>query len=150
MPDHRSTEITDAEAQSVHIRAEAILTDALTAQGRAPDSYSYSEYLIATEQALNEHNMTASRVSGLAEDAGVIGGERVYRLDGELVTDAKLLGTVERRHANADLVREVDRELGEPLTGLDVHTTAMKLLASRGIHDPTYDQLVEAYVEVAE
>jgi hypothetical protein len=144
MPDR----LTEEEANSVHIRAVAILADALTAQGREPDRYSYDEYVIALEAAVNEHNMTGPKISGLAEDAGTIGSERMYRLDGQLVNDATLLATVERRHANADLVREVDREIGEPLTGLDIHTAAMKLLACRGISQPTADQLLDVYKEL--
>jgi hypothetical protein len=149
MPDRTTTDLTEDEANSVHIRAVAILSDVLVAQGRPADSFSYSEYAIATEQALNEHNMTAPKISGMAEEVGTLAGERMFRLDGQLVNEATLLGTVERRHANADLVREVDRELGEALTGLDVHTTAMKLLASRGISNPTADQLLDAYEEVS-
>jgi hypothetical protein len=142
--------MSDAEAEGVHIRAVAILADALTAQGREPDRYSYDEYVIALEAAMHEHDMTAPKISGLAEDAGMIGGERHYRLDGELVNESTMLATVERRHANANLARELDRELGEPLTGLDVHKAAEALLASRGKgNDYTSDEYIRAVEEVS-
>ncbi|MEK6275524.1 MAG: hypothetical protein AABM30_09320 [Actinomycetota bacterium] len=144
-----SDNITAADAKRLHLRAEEILTGALRAQGREPDSYSFSEYAVAHEQALAEDNMTAPKIAGLAEPAGEIAGVRYWRLDGELIDDNTLVARVERQHASENQTRELDREIGESLRGLDVHTTAMNLLADRGISDPTYDQLVSAYAEVA-
>jgi hypothetical protein len=54
--------IKGVDAQRVHIRAEEILTVALRAQGRDPASYSYSEYLIATEQAVAEESIARTRI----------------------------------------------------------------------------------------
>lgn len=144
-----SDNITAADAKRLHLRAEEILTGALQSQGRDPATYSYSEYLIATEQAVAEDAMSAPKIVGLAEPAGEIAGVRYWRLDGELIDDATLYARVERQHASENQTRELDREIGDSLRGLDVHTEAMTLLASRGIQDPTYDQLVDAYAEVA-
>jgi hypothetical protein len=143
--------ITAADAKRLHLRAEEILGTVLRAQGREPDSYSFSEYAVAHEQALSEDAMAAPKIAGLAEAAGEIGGVRMWRLDGELIDDDTLVAKIEKQYASENQMRELDRELNltTPLKGLDVHTTAMKLLASRGIHEPTYDQLVDAYAEVA-
>jgi hypothetical protein len=141
--------ITAADAKRLHLRAEEILTGALRAQGREPDSYSFSEYSVAHEQALAEENMTPNKIAGIAEPAGEIAGVRYWRLDGEMIDDATLVAKIEKQYASENQSRELERELGDSLTGLDVHTTAMKLLADRGINDPTYDELVDAYAEVA-
>jgi hypothetical protein len=143
--------ITAADAKRLHLRAEEILDGVLRAQGREPDSYSFSEYGVAHEQALAEDNITANKIAGLAEPAGEIGGVRHWRLDGELIDDATLLARVEKQYASENQMRELDRELNltTPMRGLDVHTTAMNLLADRGIKDPSYAQLVDAYAEVA-
>jgi hypothetical protein len=143
------SDITDADAKRLHLRAVEILDGVLRAQGRDPDTYATSEYSIAFGQAVAEDDMATPKIAGIAEPAGEIGGVRMYRLDSELIDDATLYARVERQHANENQTRELDRELGDSLRGLDVHTTAMKLLADRGISDPTYDELVDAYAEVA-
>jgi hypothetical protein len=145
-------DITASDAKRLHLRATEILDGVLRSQGREPDSYATSEYNIAFEQALAEDAMAAPKITGLAEPAGEIGGVRMWRLDGELISDDTLVARIEKQHARESEASELDRELNltTPMQGLDVHTTAMKLLASRGIHNPTYDELVDAYAEVAE
>ena len=46
--------LDEIRADHLHRRAESILTAALVMQGRDPDSYSYSEYRIALDEAQRE------------------------------------------------------------------------------------------------
>jgi hypothetical protein len=75
-------------------------------------------------------------------------GPDAYLLRGKLVTEDELVADAERVWKRDQVLAELDRDAGEPLEGLDVHTKALKILATRGLADTyTAREYVDACLE---
>jgi hypothetical protein len=75
-------------------------------------------------------------------------GPDAYLLRGKIVTDEELVADVERTWKRDALLVQLDRDIGEPLVGLDIHEKALEILAARGLADSYSDaQYVDACVK---
>jgi hypothetical protein len=67
-------------------------------------------------------------------------GPDLFRLRGKLVTGEELAEDAERIwRRDYEVAELLDRELGEPLAGLDVHKKALEILAGYGKADTYTD-----------
>jgi hypothetical protein len=93
--------------------------------------------------------MTTS-TAGLAKLVGTNqDGSRTWLVDGELYDDDGLDKLIAKQHALTESESLVDREIGEPLAGLDIDVKAREDLRARGIYEPSAEQLLAAYQRVS-
>jgi hypothetical protein len=90
-------------------------------------------------------------IDGLAEPAGEKDGKRLWKFEGDLLTDNELQATIQRRHDRESELEKDYRELGlnESLADLDVHLAAVADLNSRGIYSPTAEEYLAACEQVS-
>lgn len=64
-------------------------------------------------------------------------GSRQWIVDGELLSDEEFDALIARQALHAEAEALIDREIGEPLIGLDVQMAAEEDLRARGIQPDT-------------
>jgi hypothetical protein len=106
--------------EELHKRAEKILAEALTAQGRQPDAYTADEYLLAVARAEEDLDPTASTKRLLAEmglspdvedDIATPIGNGLWRLHGKVLTGAELDAQLAEDAITYDRRERMEREL---------------------------------------
>ena len=78
-------------------------------------------------------------------------GGNIWDVDGKMLDDEQFLALIAKQAVRAESEALLDRELGEPLVGLDLQKAAEEDLHARGIHPDTADAetLLAALVRVS-